>query len=188
MPSAVNAVVEEPEISPANDTLRSPPPDWPPPSAIDLSVRDLPYDSSTLEWWYVNSRFEIDQECRLSLFAMFLQRLDTREMLDRWTVVSDPQGRSRWFVDARLEPCAHWRNTRSCVEYPIGWQLDVPSASLFLYVTACFADQEVIASFSEPRFWEGRVNVLGSYHGHAAVGLGWVEWSGVQGGLRQSCP
>src|SRR5512145_116788 len=375
MPSATNAAIEEPEIAPANDTLRSPPPDWPLPGAIDLSVHDLPHDSSTLEWWYVNSHFETDQGRRLSLFAAFFRhtitfdsaacedsythsvvwaisdpeeqryharaavnmgiarfglwelpprgvpdnqrisralceviergpipsptrkfaraalgrggqlklnhggdrlfkqadgcyrlqlydddsrvgcdlvfrpekpptrhgdegvvhgmsdesmfyyfvprcavsgvvlisgkrqlvqrglgwyehefgyvpqepqklectsigrihetswcwasvqldtgvdlsvyiitRLDTGEVLDNWTIISDAQGRSRRFVDARLEPCARWHSARSCIEYPIGWQLDIPSAGLFLHVTACIADQEVITILSDPGF------------------------------------
>lgn len=96
-----------------------------------------------------------------------------------------PAGGSRSSAPVRSTLVSYtqrWRSTRSCVEDPISWQLEVPSAGLFLHVTACFADQELITIFSDPGFWDGRVDVLESYQGHAAIGLGWaglcwVEWS-----------
>jgi geranylgeranyl pyrophosphate synthase/predicted secreted hydrolase len=109
-----------------------------------------------------------------------ITRSDTGEVLDNWTIISDPRGGATQFTDAELEPISSWRSTRSFVEYPIAWRLEVPSAGLRLHIYASFADQEVITIISDPGFWEGRVNVYGSYKSHAAVGLGWVECKGFR--------
>ncbi len=47
--------------------------DWPPPGPIDLAVHDLPHDSSTLEWWYVNTHLSARDGRRFSLFASFFR-------------------------------------------------------------------------------------------------------------------
>ncbi len=47
--------------------------DWPEPSGpIDLSVHDLPHDSSALEWWYLNGHVEAGGR-QFSLFASFFR-------------------------------------------------------------------------------------------------------------------
>jgi predicted secreted hydrolase len=47
-------------------------------------------------------------------------------VLDNWTVVTDPCGQRQVFAGAQLRPVRTWRSTRSFVEYPIAWTLDVP--------------------------------------------------------------
>jgi geranylgeranyl pyrophosphate synthase/predicted secreted hydrolase len=59
---------------------------WPDPGPIDLTVHDLPHDSSTMEWWYVNSHVTTDDGRPFSMFAAFF-RVD----------VSSPGDTSRTF-------------------------------------------------------------------------------------------
>lgn len=49
--------------------------DWPEPGPIDLGVHDLPHDSSTLEWWYVNCHLELEDGRELAIFAAFFRQL-----------------------------------------------------------------------------------------------------------------
>jgi geranylgeranyl pyrophosphate synthase/predicted secreted hydrolase len=102
------------------------------------------------------------------------------EVLDNWTVISAADGGRRVFQGARLTPLEKWRSTRSFVEYPVAWRLEVPAAGLDLHVRAAFPDQEVLTIISDPGFWEGRVDAAGVVDGAPTGGKGWVECKGFR--------
>ncbi|MBL6876073.1 MAG: hypothetical protein ISR01_04690 [Chitinophagales bacterium] len=52
-----------------NDFKR--PSDWPKGDVIDLDIHDLPHDSSTTEWWYINSHITSNTGKKYSVFASF---------------------------------------------------------------------------------------------------------------------
>jgi geranylgeranyl pyrophosphate synthase/predicted secreted hydrolase len=112
--------------------------------------------------------------------VFMISRRSTGEVLDNWTIVSDADGGRREYRDARLEPLATWRSTRSFVEYPTRFRLDVPLAQLSCEVKAAFDDQEVLTVISDPGFWEGRVGVCGTLAGRPITGKGWVECKGFR--------
>jgi geranylgeranyl pyrophosphate synthase/predicted secreted hydrolase len=101
-------------------------------------------------------------------------------VLDNWTVVTDPRGRRQAFAGAELRPTRTWRSTRSFVEYPVAWELEVPAAELTLRIDAAFPDQEVLTIISDPGFWEGRVDASGTLRGARVSGRGWVECKGFR--------
>jgi geranylgeranyl pyrophosphate synthase/predicted secreted hydrolase len=121
---------------------------------------------------------QLDDGTDVSVFLITRRR--TGELLDNWTIVVDPHGRRREFRDARLETIGTWRSTRSFVEYPTDFRLDVPLAGLRLEVRADFPDQEVLTVISDPGFWEGRVNVSGTLNGRSVTGKGWLECKGFR--------
>lgn len=51
------------------------PKDWPQGDSIDLNIHDLPHDSSTTEWWYINSHIVSDDGKKYSVFASFFRKL-----------------------------------------------------------------------------------------------------------------
>jgi len=53
----------------------NPPKDWPLEGEIDLNIHDLPHESSTTEWWYINSHFEGKNGKSYSMFASFFRKL-----------------------------------------------------------------------------------------------------------------
>lgn len=50
-----------------------PPSDWPKDGPIDLNIHDLPHNSSTTEWWYMNAHFTSKNNHKISLFASFFR-------------------------------------------------------------------------------------------------------------------
>jgi geranylgeranyl pyrophosphate synthase/predicted secreted hydrolase len=102
------------------------------------------------------------------------------QVLDNWAVITDPSGRPRAFSGAELRPLKTWRSTRSFVEYPIAWTLEVPRAELSLRIEAVFADQEVLTIIADPGFWEGRVDTSGKLRGASVSGRGWAECKGFR--------
>lgn len=101
-------------------------------------------------------------------------------VLDNWTTVTDRRGRRQAFTGAELRPVRTWRSTRSFVEYPVAWTLEVPSAGLSINIDAPFPDQEVLTIISDPGFWEGRVDAKGTLCGRSVTGRGWVECKGFR--------
>ncbi|MEZ4916465.1 MAG: polyprenyl synthetase family protein [Chitinophagales bacterium] len=50
------------------------PKDWPLEGNIDLNVHDLPHNSSTTEWWYINSHITTITGRNFSVFASFFRK------------------------------------------------------------------------------------------------------------------
>ena len=112
--------------------------------------------------------------------AYALQRVADGKVLHRWAVLSDATGEQRSFLDMQLVPGKQWRSTRTFYDYPVQWQLSIPSAKLELTLDAAFVDQEFITCISKPAFWEGRIEAKGTYDGRDVSGLGYVERSGFE--------
>lgn len=51
------------------------PVDWPGAGTVELSVHDLPHESATTEWWYVNGHIEAHTGGRYAFFAAFFRRV-----------------------------------------------------------------------------------------------------------------
>jgi predicted secreted hydrolase len=61
------------------------------------------------------------------------------------------------------------------VRYPAGWRLAVPSLSLAATVQPVLPNQELQ---TQPRYWEGAVDVSGERAGQPLKGRGYVELVG----------
>ena len=68
----------------------------------------------------------------------------------------------------------HWTSPRGG-RYPSRWRVRVPTAGLDAEVRPVLADQEL---GTQPRYWEGAVNLRGVQSGHETVGRGYVELVG----------
>jgi hypothetical protein len=66
-------------------------------------------------------------------------------------------------------------------DYPTKWELTVPGADLKLTLEAPFPDQEFITLIARPAFWEGRLEVTGTYKGKKITGVGFIERHGFEG-------
>jgi predicted secreted hydrolase len=76
--------------------------------------------------------------------------------------------------DVEITAQRHWRSPRGG-EYPAQWALRVRSQQLQLTVTPLLADQELS---TQPRYWEGAVQVAGERRGKPVSAQGYVELVG----------
>ena len=83
------------------------------------------------------------------------------------------------FGGVRLRPGRHWRSESTGADYPVEWEVEVPSFDLRLDVRPRIDGQEV---FTEggimPVYWEGAVRVSGERRGRPVAGVGYLEMSG----------
>ena len=68
----------------------------------------------------------------------------------------------------------HWASPRGG-SYPSRWRVRVPAVGLDVEVRPALANQEL---GTEPRYWEGAVDLRGAHDGHDASGRGYVELVG----------
>jgi predicted secreted hydrolase len=104
-------------------------------------------------------------------------------------VAADGEARYIGPADWSLRRSATWQSAESGIEYPAGWELDVPSESLSLRLVPALADQENRSRLSGgPTYWEGAVEIRGP--GGALLGRGYVELTGYGGdaGRRPAWP
>lgn len=87
-------------------------------------------------------------------------------------------------ADYRVQVLDRWKSPKSGAEYPIKWQVSIPSESIELDVTPVFYDQELITARStRVTYWEGAVAIRGTAAGKPVSGQGYVEMTGYAGKL-----
>ncbi len=84
--------------------------------------------------------------------------------------------------DVILEVLGNWRSPDGTV-YPQGWRLQVPGRNLDLRIHALQPDQELATWV---RYWEGAVDVTGTYGSTRVAGRGYVELTGYAAGEQRA--
>ncbi len=121
---------------------------------------------------------QLDGGVDVTLYS--IARAESGIVLDHWVICSDRDGNRRQYQRATFTPIGVWRSTRTFIEYPVAWMLEVPEAGLSLRIEATFPEQEVMTVISDPAFWEGQVKASGSLGGRALTGRGWIERKGFR--------
>jgi geranylgeranyl pyrophosphate synthase/predicted secreted hydrolase len=132
----------------------------------------LAHREHNIAWNWIS--VQLDNGYEVTAYDIFDGETNGRRCAS-WAIVIDPAG-NRWQCQSfSFEPLDSWTSTRTFIDYPIGWRLDIPEIGLSLTARAAFDEQEFITLISEPSFWEGRVNVRGEMNGAKVNGLGFVE-------------
>ncbi len=93
----------------------------------------------------------------------------------------DPEGAPTYLGpdDFTSTPTGSWTSPSTGTTYPMGWQVEVPSAELSLTVTPLLEKQELdTRRTTGVIYWEGAVDVSGSQAGAGVTGHGYVELTG----------
>jgi predicted secreted hydrolase len=85
-----------------------------------------------------------------------------------------------------VRPLKQWRSPRTRATYPMGWAVAVPSLNLALRLDPQLQEQELVTQKStQVTYWEGAVDVTGSFGDVAVSGVGYVEMTGYDRAFRQ---
>ena len=83
----------------------------------------------------------------------------------------------------QLRSVRKWISSQSGIEYPVEWQIFIPEYQAFMQVTPLLENQELDTRLSTGIiYWEGAVEVKGSWQGKPLSGLGYMELTGYQDG------
>jgi predicted secreted hydrolase len=74
-----------------------------------------------------------------------------------------------------------WRSPNSGANYPTSWEIHIPEYHLSLEILPYLADQELNLSFT---YWEGAVEVSGTYGDKEVTGSGYVELTGYAASME----
>lgn len=110
---------------------------------------------------------------------MYYRFRRTDKAVDRFSygAIVLPDGRmyKLGFEQVELDILDTWQSPGSGVIYPSAWRLRVPEHGLDLRVRPALADQELDLSF---RYWEGAVELKGTFGESGVNGHGYVELAG----------
>jgi predicted secreted hydrolase len=93
----------------------------------------------------------------------------------------DPEGGATYLGpdDFTTTATGSWTSPATKTTYPMGWQVEVPSAELSLTVTPLLEEQELdTRRTTGVIYWEGAVDVAGKQAGTDVTGHGYVELTG----------
>mmetsp|Transcript_16902 Transcript_16902/g.59093 ORF Transcript_16902/g.59093 Transcript_16902/m.59093 type:complete len:568 (-) Transcript_16902:296-1999(-) len=140
------------------------------------SVADKEGVNPSMQYAWNWAACQLDNGCELTA-AVLVDPRDGRLMETR-AVVVDRAGKRTQPTDLTLEGLNKWMSVRTFVEYPTQWRLRIPSAGVDLHLKATFEDQEFMTVIAKPAFWEGRIDVTGTFADKEVTGTGFVERNG----------
>ena len=144
---------------------------------MDHELGDSALRSGQQGWdWY---SVQLDNDTELMLYVI-RRRDGTSDPSSSGSLVTSDGSVIHIAHDAiRVEPTGRWRSPKSGGTYPMGWRVAVPSLHLALTLTPLLNDQELITRGStQVTYWEGAVDVAGSFGNTAVSGSGYVEMTG----------
>ena len=128
--------------------------------------------------------FSLQLDDGTDVMVYVLRRQDGSPDPQSGGTVVDPRGGQMTLCreDYRLEPGRAWTSPTSGAQYPVEWQIEIPSAGLELAVRATIDAQELHTDQSTGvTYWEGVVDVVGTRFGRPVVGRGYLEMTGYAG-------
>ena len=85
----------------------------------------------------------------------------------------------------RITALSQWTSPKSSARYPMRWRVELPAFNVVLALEPLLAEQELITRGSTRiTYWEGAVDVSGSFGGVAVRGKGYVEMTGYDRAFR----
>ncbi len=84
--------------------------------------------------------------------------------------------------DFTLRPLRKWKSPRTSANYPVAWEIEIPSRATKLRVETPLPGQEL--ALGVINYWEGAVRLLGTREGRELRGVGYLEMTGYAGELR----
>ncbi|HLZ09710.1 MAG TPA: lipocalin family protein, partial [Chloroflexota bacterium] len=117
---------------------------------------------------------------RTELMIFILRGLDGTSTPSSGTMVRpDGTTQSLRLGATRVMALGHWQSPHTGTAYPSGWSVELPEQGLAVQAEPVIADQELDTRASTGTiYWEGEVDLIGTNHGNAVSGWGYVELTG----------
>jgi len=128
---------------------------------------------------------QLDNNTEIMLYLMRRKDGSVDPYSSGTLVNADGTTQHLYLKDYRVEILDHWKSPSSGADYPIKWKVTIPAEKVELEITPAFPQQELITNRStRVTYWEGTVEIKGSYRGKSVTGSGYVEMTGYAGKLN----
>jgi predicted secreted hydrolase len=125
---------------------------------------------------------QLDNDTELMLYLMRRRDGSVDPYSSGTLVRADGTTRHLKLNDYRVQVVDRWKSSRSAANYPNKWQVSLPGDALELEITPAFPEQELITNRStRVTYWEGAVEIRGSFGNKPVAGRGYVEMTGYAG-------
>ena len=128
---------------------------------------------------------QLDNESEVMLYI--IRRTDgTPDVTSSGSIVtSDGQVIPIRHDQMRITPLDRWRSPKSGATYPMGWRITIAPFGIVLTLKPVMREQELVTTGStRVTYWEGAVDVSGTFRGNAVRGEGYVEMTGYDKAFR----
>jgi predicted secreted hydrolase len=134
-------------------------------------------------WDWFSIQFDDDSE----LMIYIIRRRDgTPDVTSSGSFISPDGSIIRLTRDQlRIEALGKWKSPKTRATYPMGWRISVAALGISATLTPLLRDQELVThSSTGVTYWEGVVDVSGTFRNTAIAGDGYVEMTGYDRAFR----
>jgi predicted secreted hydrolase len=147
----------------------------------EFGSNQLAEDQLGWDWFSI----QLDNNTELMLYLMRRKDGSIDPYSSGTLVYSTGAVRHLALRDFQVQAREKWKSPRSGGNYPMRWKVAIPSEGIELEIVPFFPDQELDTRKStKVTYWEGSVQVRGTFQKKPVEGLGYVEMTGYAGKLR----
>ena len=138
-------------------------------SWMDHQWADTPYEKN-IGWSWFSIQLENNTEIMCYEFIHKNKKIYLANMIDK-------NGKCKYTKKIRLIPIGEiWKSKKTGAEYPLKWNLQIPSWKLNLNISPIIKKQEMI--FGIINYWEGPIKITGKLNKKKIKGDGFMELVG----------
>jgi predicted secreted hydrolase len=124
---------------------------------------------------------QFDDGTELMLYAMRTRNGGLDPNSSGTFIAADGSTRHLTREEFTLRPLATWKSKATGGQYPIAWELHIPSLALTASISTPVENQELV--LTPIAYWEGLIDSRGMRGDHAVKGHGYLELTGYAGAL-----
>ncbi len=144
-----------------------------------LAWKDREWSTSTLSddqvgWdWFA---LQLDNGYDLMYYQLRTTNGNSAAQSSGSIIAPDGQKTHLTLSEVNLVPTQTWTNPQGDATYPTHWRLSIPARNIDVTVSPVFPDQEM--RDTAVRYWEGAIDVTGTWEGTLIQGRGYLEMTG----------
>jgi len=147
----------------------------------EFGSNQLRQDQVGWDWFSI----QLDNQTELMLYLMRRKDGSIDPYSSGTLVNADGSTQHLALKDFRIDVLDRWKSPKSGADYPMKWKVAVPAEEVELEILPAFPVQELITNRStRVTYWEGAVDIRGTYKNKPVTGDGYVEMTGYAGKLN----
>jgi predicted secreted hydrolase len=141
----------------------------------EFGTNQLTENQAGWDWFSV----QLDNGTELMLYRMRYRDGSIDRHSSGTIIESDSGTRHLTIADFTATPGRRWTSAKTGTSYPLEWTIVLPGRSTELRITPLLDEQELVTTRSTGiAYWEGAIEVRGTWQGQPIAGRGYLELTG----------